>query len=96
MTFSPTSPAYGYFELYGNSQTLAGISDATGRGVIENSETESGVTASGTLTINNSADCSYNGYIRNYVSGSTRFLADEDRRGTLTLSGPTAAASAAD
>ena len=34
------SADYGYFEVYGKSQQLAGISDGTGRGVIENTETE--------------------------------------------------------
>ena len=88
MTFSPSSPAYGYFELYGNSQQLAGISDTTGRGVIENSETESGLATSSALTINSSASYLFNGYIRNYVSGSTGLLSlVKDGSGTLTLSG---------
>ncbi len=51
--------------MLGNDQTLAGIVDSAGRGVIENSEQESGVTNTGTLTINNSKDCAYSGYIRN-------------------------------
>ena len=88
MTFSPISPAYGYFELYGNSQQLAGISDTTGRGVIENSESESGLAASSTLTVNASSACSYNGFIRNYVSGSTGLLTlAKSGAATLTLSG---------
>ena len=88
MTFSPTSSYYGVFELYGNSQTLGGISDATGGGVIENTELETGVSTGGTLTISNSADCSYNGYIRNYSSGSTGLLAlVKTGSNTLTLSG---------
>ena len=88
MTFSPNSSAYGYFELYGNSQTLAGISDTTGRGVIENTELETGLAAGSTLTLNNSADCSFNGYIRNYSSGSTGLLAlVKNGADKLTLSG---------
>jgi autotransporter-associated beta strand protein len=88
MTFSPTAPYYSCFEVYGKSQQLAGISDATGRGVIENSDTETGVSANGTLTISNSADCSYNGYIRNCASGSTGLLAlVKTGTGKLTLSG---------
>ena len=39
MTFSPGSSNYACFELYGKSQQLASISDTTGRGVIENTET---------------------------------------------------------
>ena len=89
MTFSPTSSAYAYFETFGNSQTLAGISDSTGRGVIENSELESGLAANAVLTVNNTADCSYNGYLRNYNSGSTGTLAlVKNGSAKLTLSGP--------
>jgi autotransporter-associated beta strand protein len=89
MTFSPSASAYAYFEVYGNAQTLASISDSTGRGVIENSELESGLAANGTLTVNNSADCSFNGYIRNYVSGSSGTLAlVKSGSAKLTLSGP--------
>ena len=67
---------------------MAGISDSTGRGVIENSESEGGVSTGSTLTINNSSACSYNGYIRNYVSGSTGLLTlVKNGTGTMTLSG---------
>jgi fibronectin-binding autotransporter adhesin len=88
MTFSPSSSNYACFELFGKSQQLASISDTTGRGVIENTETETGVSASGTLVISNTADCSYNGFIRNYASGTTGSLKlIKAGAGRLTLSG---------
>ena len=92
LTFVPVHASHGYFELLGNEQTLAGIVDSTGRGVIENSEQESGVANTGTLTINNSKNCAYSGYIRNgaFAAGgaSTGLLAlVKSGPGTLTLSG---------
>ena len=65
MTFVPVRLMHEYFELLGNDQTLAGIVDVLGHGVIENAEQETGVSNTGTLTVNNTADCSYSGTIRN-------------------------------
>jgi autotransporter-associated beta strand protein len=92
MTFSPLRGSSCYFELLGNQQTLAGISDTTAGGVIENAEQETGVANLGTLTINNAADCSYNGYIRNgdlaANGASTGLLAlVKSGAGKLTLTG---------
>ena len=60
--------------------------------MIENAEMETGVTNLGTVTINNTTDCSYGGYIRNgdFASGgaSTGLLAlVKSGPGTLTLIG---------
>ena len=92
MTFLPVRGMSCYFELLGNNQTLAGISDSTAAGVIENAEQETGVANLGTLTINNAADCSYNGYIRNgdlaANGASTGLLAlVKSGPGKLTLTG---------
>jgi fibronectin-binding autotransporter adhesin len=92
MTFTPGRSYYSYFELLGNDQTLGGISDATGRGVIENAEMETGITSLGTLTINNTADCTYSGQIRNGDlapnGASTGLLAlVKSGPGKLTLNG---------
>ena len=57
------------FKLLGHSLTLASINDSTGCSVIENTWGESGV-ASSTLTVNNSANCSYCGYFRDSAGGS--------------------------
>jgi autotransporter-associated beta strand protein len=89
ITFAPSGSAYATLELGGKAQVLAGISDSTGRGVIENSETETGISANGVLAISSSSSSSFNGYIRNAVSGSTGRLAlSKAGVGTLTLSGP--------
>ncbi len=88
MTFAPSGSAYAYFELGGKVQILAGISDATGRGVIENTESETGISTTGALIINNSSNFSFNGYIRNYASaGIGKFSLTKAGAGTLTLSG---------
>ena len=81
-----------YFELLGNQQTLAGIVDSSGRGIIENAEQQSGISSNGTLTINNTANCTYGGYIRNgdfaANAASTGLLAlVKSGPGTLTLIG---------
>jgi autotransporter-associated beta strand protein len=88
MTFAPSGSAYATFELGGKSQTLAGVNDFTGRGVIENSEMETGLSSNGVLIINGSVSSSFNGFIRNRVSGSTgRLTLLKVGTGTLTLSG---------
>ena len=76
-----------YFKLMGNNQTVAGVSDTTGAGVIENADTESGY-GPATLTIDNTANYSFNGYIRDHVSGTSSPLSlVVGGSGTLTLSG---------
>ncbi len=92
LTFSPANALISTFELLGNQQTLAGISDQTGRGVIENAEQETGVANNGTLTVNNTVDCSYGGALRNgdfaANGASTGLLAlVKSGPGTLTLLG---------
>jgi autotransporter-associated beta strand protein len=92
LSFVPVRAMNAYFELLGNQQTLAGISDSVGRGIIENAEQQSGVASTGTLTINNTANCSYGGYLRNgdlaANAASTGLLAlVKSGPGTLTLLG---------
>ena len=74
---------FSHFEVYGNNVTVGGIS---GAGVIENTERESGLSA-GTLTVNNSANCSYSGYLRNTNGGSGTLALVKDGPGTLSLTG---------
>ena len=92
LTFLPLRGFSACFELLGNNQTVAGIGDITGTGMIENAEQETGIANLGTLTINNSSDCSYSGYIRNgdlaANGASTGLLAlVKGGPGTLTLTG---------
>ncbi|HLA85134.1 MAG TPA: autotransporter-associated beta strand repeat-containing protein, partial [Thermoguttaceae bacterium] len=84
---SPTSSSR--LNLRGHVQTVAGISCSTGRGVIQNTDYESGVSANGTLTVNNAADCYYDGYLRDrYLGDSTGKLAIvKSGAGALTLAG---------
>lgn len=80
------------FELLGNSQTLAGISGGSSKAIIENSELETGINTTGTLTIDNTTSCSFAGRIRNGALAangqSTGLLAlVKSGSGTLTLGG---------
>ena len=74
LTFNPGSGVYGFFKLMGFNQTVAGISDTTGRGVIEDTESEAGYAAA-TLTVSNTANNSFNGYLRNNNGGGSGTLA---------------------
>ena len=84
VTFSSTP----HLEIYGNNVTVGGISAGSATGVIENTETETGV-GSGTLTVNSPAGSSstYSGYLRNTNSGSGTLTLVKSGAGSLTLSG---------
>ncbi len=92
ITFASGRQMNMYFELQGNDQTLGGIVDYSGRSVIENAELEPGINNTGTLTIDNTANCKYVGAIRNGAfaanGASTGLLAlVKSGPGTLTLGG---------
>jgi autotransporter-associated beta strand protein len=76
-----------YLLLHGNNQTLAGISDSTGNGVIQNTYSQTDVTQTSTLTVNNAADYSFNGYMRDTSIGTGALALVKSGAGTLTLSG---------
>ncbi|MBF0594769.1 MAG: autotransporter domain-containing protein [Candidatus Omnitrophica bacterium] len=58
------------FDLNGTTQTVAGLSDATGSGIVQNRGLINGETSkAGTLTINNSANYSFNGIMRDQDDG---------------------------
>ena len=79
--------AWQEIKLLGHNQTVAGIFDSTGRGVIENTWDEAGY-AKTTLTVNNTVDCSFNGCLRDQVYNSGSVLAlTKSGTGTLALSG---------
>ena len=87
ISFNPGSTVNAQFNLNSHNQTVAGISDTTGNGVIANAI--SGVSGNGTLTVANSSNCSFNGSIGNYGSGSTAstLALVKDGSATLTLGG---------
>lgn len=74
---------WSHFETYGHSMTLAGIS---GYGIVENTETETGI-GNSTLTINNSVDCTYYGFLRNSAGGSGTLALVKNGTGTQTIVG---------
>jgi fibronectin-binding autotransporter adhesin len=85
VTFS--GGAAGFFELHGYNQTLGGISDATGYGVIENTQDETDVTLNSTLTVSNASANSFNGYLRDTNTGTGKLALSKTGGGALTLSG---------
>ena len=88
MSFAPTAQGKANFKLLGYAETVGGISDSTGWGVIENTQTEtSGGT--GTLTVNTADGLNYvyNGTLRNTASGSGTLALVKDGPGMLTLQG---------
>jgi fibronectin-binding autotransporter adhesin len=76
-----------YFNLLGYSETVSGISDVTGRGIIQIEYTGTGKPAT-VLTVNAVNDYSFNGYIRNAYTGTTGALGlTKTGAGKQTLSG---------
>lgn len=91
LRFEAASSNNSYFKLLGFNETVGGILDTTGQGVIENVEGEA-VLSSSVLTVNtvNTTDDFYfNGFFRNRASGTTLQTIGlvKDGPGALTLTG---------
>lgn len=89
ITFRGASGENAYFKLLGFNETVAGISDTTANGVIENREGDT-VASAGTLTLNTSSDFSYNGFMRDVSTGvadANPLLLTKQGTGNQTLSG---------
>ncbi|NLE39100.1 MAG: hypothetical protein GX621_13845, partial [Pirellulaceae bacterium] len=74
----------------GKTETIAGLQTvAPGRGVVQNVQNDSGVSANGTLIVNSSSDVFFDGYIRDRgADNSTGGVAlVKQGAGTLTLAG---------
>ena len=76
--------------LYGNNQTIAGLTTVNDLTVLQNSHsTYGGATANAVLTINQSFNSSYSGYIRNNTGNDATTLGiTKSGAGKLALSGP--------
>lgn len=83
-----TSANHAYLSLYGNDQTVAGISESVvSGGLIQNSQLEAFAIDS-VLTINNSADFFYTGFLRNASGTGTGTLGiTKTGAGKQTLAG---------
>ena len=101
--FDGASGRNAYLRMFGTAETVGGIFDSTGQGVIENTESENTIAASSILTVNtaNPADNSlFNGFFRNQAGGDSTGTIGlvKSGAGKLTLQGgninygPTAAA----
>jgi fibronectin-binding autotransporter adhesin len=89
ITFRGVTGEFAYFKLRGFNETVAGISDTTATGVVQNHESATDTVAgNGTLTVNSSSDFSFNGFMRDRSSGTGGTLAfTKQGTGTQTLSG---------
>jgi|GEM_PF-2676822 len=87
--FDGASSRNPYLRTEGFSTTIGGIVDDTQNGVIENTESENGVFRSSVLTVNNSSDFSYSGFVRNKSGGDSTGLLGLTKGGpgVLSLSG---------
>jgi autotransporter-associated beta strand protein len=82
--------AWGHFDLNGHTQTLAGINDTDGWGVIEGRWDNTGLNADSVLIINGADPSTFNGTIRDKCQGTGygRLRLVKNGTGTLTISGP--------
>jgi fibronectin-binding autotransporter adhesin len=76
----------GYWQLLGTNQSVLGLVNSGGGGVIENTENHAGFGAS-TITLTGSGTYSFNGIMRNTASGSGTIALVMNGTGTQTLSG---------
>jgi autotransporter-associated beta strand protein len=74
---------YPHMEVYGNTVYVGGLS---GVGLIENTETEGSV-GNGVIYVNNSANYTFNGYLRDSAGGSGTLALVKDGAGTLRIEG---------
>ena len=88
VTFNPGSSHNSYLKLMGFDETVAGINDSTGRGVIEVVEGENVGSAGSTLILGGGGTYSYNGYMRDRWNGTSGALSlSKTGSGTQTLAG---------
>ena len=74
MTFVNPVGSFPRFDLQGTTQTLAGINNTTGAGVIQNEKISGGGTAAeGTLRLNGAGTYAFNGYLRDEDDGGHVF-----------------------
>ena len=85
LAFNGAGSKWSYFKLMGNNQTLAGITDSSGGGVIEVVESETGSGNSTlTLNVNDPNGLSYNGYMRDRAGGTNTGVLNIVKNGTGT------------
>lgn len=90
--FDGASGRNAYLRMFGTAETVGGIADSTGQGVIENTESENTIAANSALTVNtaNAADnFLYNGFFRNKAGGDSTGIISlfKSGAGKLTLQG---------
>ncbi len=88
INFKNTSGNYGYFRLNGNNETVASISDLTGRAYIENIDSghfyDYPANPTSTLTLGGDADYTYAGRIRDNYTGNSPLTLVKNGRARLS------------
>ena len=82
--FDAASGRNAHLKMAGFSDAIASVSDYTGQGVIENTQDEADFNTSSVLTLNSSANYSFNGVIRNKNSASSSGTIGITKTGTGT------------
>lgn len=87
ISFTGLASKYGYFSLRGFNETVAGIRDSSGNGLVQVEQL--GTIANGsTITLSGAEDYYFNGFVRNRSSGTGGVLSlTHDGSGTQTLAG---------
>jgi fibronectin-binding autotransporter adhesin len=89
ITFLNSPGGYTRLQLLGNNQSMAGLSDSLGAGVVQDGGLNLGATTNATLTLNSSSNYSFNGFFRNLDAGSSGGTLSliKNGTGTQTLTG---------
>jgi autotransporter-associated beta strand protein len=91
ITFKNTSGNYGYFRLNGDSETVASISDLTGRAFIENIDSghfyDYPANPTSILTLAGNADYTFAGRIRDNYTGNSPLALVKNGSSTFILAG---------
>lgn len=69
VSFAGSSGNFAYFQMQGRNETIAGLSDNTAAGVVENMEAQV-INTDSTLTLGGSGTYSFNGFMRNRSGGA--------------------------
>lgn len=81
ITFAASPTHFGYFQMLGQNETVAGLADATGAGVVEGMEAQV-INANSTITLAGGGNYSFNGYVRSKSSGAGTGVLNLVKNGT--------------
>ena len=86
VTFNAVSGGWAMWELLGTSQSVVGINDSSTAGIIEGTQSQTGI-GNSTLTLTGTGSYSFNGHMRDNFGGSGTIALVKNGSGTQTLGG---------